>query len=86
MVNFLEEKLLKILKLADELNEKQDNVYVEIHYTADSRKKLEISIRSKKNFTYLQKTEVQLVDNLLLNLDNIIELFEKYVNGGVQNE
>ena len=85
-MNFLEEKLLKILKLADELNEKQDNVYVEIHYTADSRKKLEISIRSKKNFTYLQKTEVQLVDNLLLNLDNIIELFEKYVNGGVQNE
>ncbi len=32
---FLEEKLLKILKLADELNEKQDKVYAEINYKAD---------------------------------------------------
>lgn len=29
---FLEEKLLKILKLADELNEKQDKLYAEINY------------------------------------------------------
>ena len=78
---FLEEKLLKILKLADELNEKQDKVYAEINYKADNRKKLEIIIRSKMDFGYIQKCQIQLVDNSLVKWNNIIELFENYVDG-----
>ena len=34
----MEEKFLKLIKLADELNEKQDRVYAEIYYTADNTK------------------------------------------------
>lgn len=50
----MEKILLKIFQLADLLNEKQDKVYAEIHYSADSRKKLEIAIRSKKIFHILK--------------------------------
>lgn len=46
----MKDKLLKIIKLADELNEKQDKVYAEIEYVANDSKKLVISIRSKKDF------------------------------------
>lgn len=34
----MEEKFLKLVKLADELNEKQDKVYAEIEYTANDSK------------------------------------------------
>ena len=45
----MEGSLLKVLKLADTLNEKQSKVYAQIRYTADDRKELEISIRSKED-------------------------------------
>lgn len=45
----MEKHLLKLIKLADELNEKQDKVFAEIHYSGDDGKKLEICIRTKKN-------------------------------------
>lgn len=82
----MEEKLLKIFELADLLYTKQDKVYAEIEYIADSRKKLEISIRSKKDFSFVEKCEIQLANNPLLRWDNIIKLFENYVNGGSTNE
>ena len=46
----MEKHLLKLIKLADELNEKQDKVFAEIHYSADDSKKLEICIRTKKEY------------------------------------
>lgn len=81
----MEEKLLKILKLADSLNEKQDKVFAQIEYCADNSKKLEIAIRAKKDFSYVQKCEVQLINNSLIKWDNIIKLFEHYI-GGTFNE
>ena len=53
----MEEKFLKLIKLADELNEKQNRVYAEIHYTADNNKKLEIAIRSKEDFSYIENCD-----------------------------
>ena len=44
----MEEKLLKVFKLADKLNNKQSKIYAEINYTANDKQKLEISIRRKK--------------------------------------
>lgn len=82
MCYVMEKNLLKIFKLADLLNEKQDKVYAEIYYSADSRKKLEIAIRSKKDFSFLEKCELSLADNPLLKWNNTIALFESYVNGG----
>lgn len=77
----MEEQLLKIFKLADTLNEKQNKVFAEIEYTADDRKRLMISIRAKNDFKYIEKCEVQLANNPLLKWDSMIELFESYVGG-----
>ena len=79
----MEKILLKIVQLADLLNEKQDKVYAEIHYSADSRKKLEIAIRSKKDFSYIENCEIQLVNNSLVKLDSISKVFEIYVGGAI---
>lgn len=81
----MEQKLLEIFKLADELDKKQNVVYSEIEYTADKRKKLIISIRSKKTFKYIERCEVDLANNPIIKWDNIIELFRTYV-GGACNE
>lgn len=77
----MEEKLLKILKLADELNEKQNKVFAQIEYSANDSKKLEIAIRSKNDFSYVEKCEVRLTNDSLIKWDNVIELFEHYVGG-----
>lgn len=81
----MKDKLLKIIKLADELNEKQDKVYAEIEYVANDSKKLVISIRSKKDFSYIEKCEVQLNAFSMIEWDNVITLFETFV-GSVVNE
>lgn len=81
----MKDKLLKIIKLADELNEKQDKVYAEIEYVANDSKKLVISIRSKNDFSYIEKCEVQLNAFSMIEWDNVITLFETFV-GGVVNE
>ena len=76
----MEEYLLKIFKLADTLNEKQSKVYAQITYTADERKILQIAIRSKKDFSFVERCELQLYNNPLLKWRNIVNLFESYVN------
>jgi hypothetical protein len=81
----MEEKLLKLLKLADKLNDTQDKVYAEIKYTANDNKTLEICIRTKVGYTYVEKCEIQLKNKSIIGWDNIISLFETFV-GGVSNE
>lgn len=81
----MESKLLKIIKLADELNEKQNKLYAQIEYTADNNKTLVISIRSKKDFSYVERCEVQLNAFSMIEWDTVITLFETFV-GGVTNE
>ena len=79
----MEEKLLKIIKLADSLNEKQNKVYAQIIYTADNNKTIEIIIRSKKDFSYVEKCQFRLYQNPLIKWDNFIEMFESYVGGAI---
>ena len=81
----MEEKLLKLFKLADELNDKQDKVYAEIKYIANDSKKLEICIRTKERFEYIEECKIQLKDNSIINWNKIILLFENFV-GGMKNE
>ena len=52
----MEKHLLELIKLADELNEKQDKVFAEIHYCGDNGKKLEICIRTKKRLQICRKS------------------------------
>ena len=75
----MKDKLLKIIKLADELNEKQDKVYAEIEYVANDSKKLVISIRSKKDFSYIEKCEVQLNAFSMIEWDNVITFYSLHL-------
>lgn len=52
----MERKILELFKIADELNEKQDDLYVQINYTTNDNKVLEISMRKKEDFTYNRYT------------------------------
>lgn len=81
----MEEKLLKLFKLADSLNEKQEKLFAEITYCANNSKTLTIYIRSKIDFSYIEKCEIQLNNNSNINWNNIISLFETFI-GGVVNE
>ena len=76
----MEEKLLKIFKMADSLNEKQDKIYAQIIYTADKNKTIEISVISKENYSYIEKCQFSLCQQSLIKFDNIIELFKSYID------
>ena len=82
----MEKHLLKLIKLADELNEKQDKVFAEIHYSGNDSKRLEITIRAKKEYFCVEKIEMQLKQGFLINWESVVHLFEMYVNGGANNE
>lgn len=82
----MEEKLLKLLKLADELSDKQNKVFAEVTYTSNMYKTLEICIRSKTDFSYIERCEIQVKENSIISLDNIIELLTFYINGGAVHE
>lgn len=81
----MEEKLLTLIKLANELSEKQDKIYAQIEYHADNSKKLGIYIIQKDNYTYIEKCTVMQQNNASAKLDLIISFFKEFV-GGVANE
>lgn len=81
----MEENLLKLFNLADLLNEKQNEVYAQLQYRSNDDKKLVIEIISKKDWTYVIKWEIYLNKSCLIKWDEIIELFERYT-GGIINE
>lgn len=81
----MEEKLLKVFKLADKLNQKNGKIYAEIRYEANNYQRLEIGIRRKKDFSYVEKCEIYITENSEEKWDNIITLFETFV-GGVKDE
>ena len=64
----MEQKLLKVFKLADKLNTKQSKVYAEINYSANDSQKLE-------------KCEITITEDSEIQWDNIISLFETFVGG-----
>lgn len=79
--NIMEEKLVQLLKLVDILNKQQDELYAQIEYCANNTKKLEISIRRKQDYSYVEKCSVMLLSNSISKLDAIISIFEKYIGG-----
>lgn len=81
----MEEKLLELLKMTNTLDEKQDKLYAQVEYCADKTRKLEISIRKKEDYSYVEKCSVMLLNNPIPKLDAIIEIFKQYI-GGAGNE
>ena len=77
----MEQYLLKLFNLADKLNSTQDKVFAEITYYADDRKTLEISIRLKKNYEYVESCNIQLKVSPEKKLKMITDLFDVYVGG-----
>ena len=51
----MEEKLLKLFKLVDKLSEKQDKIFASLEYQAKDNKKLEVTIREKKDYTTIEE-------------------------------
>ena len=80
----MEKKLLKIIELANELSEKQKNVYAKIEYTSNDSKRLEVSIISKKDFSFIERCSFQF-DKDTLGVDFVMKLLETY-SGGQVNE
>lgn len=81
----MEQKLLKIFKLADKLNNKQSKIYAEIRYIANDSQKLEISIKRKIDYSYVERCELYITENSEEKWDNIVTLFETFI-GGVKDE
>lgn len=81
----MEEKMLKLFKLADSLCEKQDKLFADIEYSANDRKTLVVSIRNKETFEYIERCELELSNITPIKWDYILKLFESYI-GGVINE
>lgn len=81
----MEEKLLKVFKLADKLNNKNSKIYAEIRYEANKYQKLEITIRRKKDYSYIEKCEICITENSEEKWNNIITQFETFV-GGIRYE
>ncbi len=82
----MEKKLLEVLEVANEVNNKQDIVYAQIVYTANDVKDLELAIRDKKNYSYIEKCEVQLKNQPIVKLETVISVLKSYLSGGVTNE
>lgn len=81
----MSDKLIKLLELVDKLNCRQENIYAEIKYSSNCEKVLEIAIRSKKDYSYLEKCEFRVSLNSVFQWNNILSLFENYI-GGLDNE
>lgn len=81
----MEERLLKIFKLLNKLNDEHEKIYVEIKYTSYRIKSLEISIREKKDFSYISTYRIELFKNSLKEFDDVIKVLESYVRGA-ENE
>lgn len=81
----MEKYLLQLFNLADTLNQKQDKVYAQITYYADNNKTLEICIRLKENYDFVETCRIQLKVSPEQKLKMITDLFNTYV-GGDSNE
>lgn len=81
----MEEKILKLLKAANTLNDRQNKLYVQIIYTADDIKKLRIEIIEKSGRTYIENLSISLTENSVITIDSITDLIESYA-GGASNE
>lgn len=81
----MEEKLLKVFKLADKLNNKNSKIYAEICYEANNSQKLQICIRRKKDYSYVERCEICITENSEEKWNNIITLFDTFI-GGVKDE
>lgn len=78
-------KLIKVFNLIDTLNAQENGVFAEMSYCANVNKVFEIAIRSKEDFTYIQKCRIEIKDVKSKDLDEMIRILQEYI-GGVSDE
>lgn len=76
-----ERKLIKIFNLIDTLNEQENGIFAELSYSSNNNKVFEIAIRSKEDFTYIQKCRIELKDVKSNDLDEMIRILQEYIGG-----
>lgn len=75
------EKFILVLSLMELLNETQDKFYAEIKYSMNNVKTLEIAVRSKKDFSYVEKYCMETNNMTSKHWDEVIEILKNYMGG-----
>lgn len=70
----MEKNLLKLIKVAIDYEKTSKKNYIEICYLGQNT--IEINIRKKKTFDYIQTTEIKLNKNIF-TIDDVIAKIEK---------
>lgn len=70
----MEEKLLELIKTAIEVEQISEKKYVEVHLLRKNR--LEVDIRDKNTFEYIQTTEIDLKEDIF-SIEDIIAKLNK---------
>ena len=73
----MEEKLSKLLLEVNRFSEKSQEHYAEIKFDGDN-KKVEISIRTKQSFDYVETRSITLNFTRIDKIDELIEFLKNY--------
>lgn len=73
----MEDKLAELILTGKEFTKKSDKYYVEVGYNGGLNR-IEVSIRIKKEHSYVEKIEIYLDNNNLNKIDELIECIKEY--------
>lgn len=77
----MEEKLVELFKMANDFNKKQNKYYIQIEYSANDMQRIEMSLRTKDDHSFIRHYIVCLKNNPLEDADEIIKLFNICTGG-----
>lgn len=81
----MKEKLLQLFTLADDIHKANNNLYVQIEYTADDMQKIKISVISRETYTYIETLKIDVTNNPYFKWDTVFETLNCFI-GGDTNE
>ncbi len=74
----MEEKLAELFLVAKEFSAKSKKYYIELSVDFEGMKRLEISIRNKGSFDFIETQTIYLKDITESRLEKLIEFIEDY--------
>lgn len=83
MDKYMIKQLSNILEIAAIINERQDEVFIQVEFWANDMQRLAIAIRSKKDNSKLKYMQTYLNNNPLVNWDNILDIFDDFLGGEI---
>lgn len=73
----MEEKLAKLFIIINEFSDKSEKYYIEFDFSGDN-KEIELSVRNKETYEYIQTIRVFLQNANYTKLDELIEFVKNY--------